>query len=276
MTAPAADPALVLGPNGAGPTAALPSATPVSVPLPSDNASPAAPVPPVLVVAVPAAPPANAAELRKDSRLTLERFLSAATIEERLTVSQNAKKVRPLMEQHYRERPFVAPQVEEIAFLTEGEMGESKHPFHLYNVLLKDEMAPIPVAVEKTKDGYRVDWETYAESYTHRLATFFAKPREEPGRFRVVLKRAHYFGPAVPGQGTDRIAYTVESPMREEAFPIWVDKDSNIYREKLASDGRAGWDIESFIIAELAWRGDDARGRWVSLRGIPSESWRTE
>ena len=218
----------------------------------------------------------DVALLRKDSRLTLEHFLKVSSVEERLAVSQNAEKMRPLMVEHYRTYPASPPPVEKITFLTEGEVADTKRVFHLYNVLLKDESAPIPVAVEETGDGYRVDWATYAESYTHRLQTFLSNPTDAPGIFRVVLKRAHYFGPPVSGQDTARIAYTVEAPMRDEAFHVWVDKDSSVYREKLSTGERAGWDTESYVIAELAWRGDDARGRWVSLRRIAGDSWRGE
>ena len=213
---------------------------------------------------------------RGHSRQTLERFLRANNMEERLSVSQNPDKIRAAMEQHYRTWPDGPLHVEKVAFLTDGKVPDTKRKFHLYNVTLKDQEAPIPIAVEETKDGYRVDWPTFAESYTHRLRAFFAAPTTSPGRFRVMLRRAHYFGAAVPGQDTIRIAYTVEPPMRDETFHVWVDKDSLVFKEKLATGERAGWEAESYVIVELLWRGDEKRGRWVSLHRIPADSWRTE
>jgi hypothetical protein len=166
--------------------------------------------------------------------------------------------------------------VQEITFLTEGEVPDSSRKFHLYNVLLKDREAPIPMAVEETRDGYRVDWSAFVESYSHRLRAFFSAPSESPGRFRVMLRRAHYFGPAVPGQDSVRLAYTVEPPMRDETFYVWVDKESLVYQEKLATGERSGWDAESYVIVELLWQGDDRQGRWVGLQSITSDSWRAD
>jgi hypothetical protein len=132
------------------------------------------------------------------------------------------------------------------------------------------------MAVEETEDGYRVDWSAFVESYSHRLRAFFDSPTESPGRFRVMLRRAHYFGPAVPGQDSMRVAYTVEPPMRDETFHVWVDKESLVYQEKLATGARSGWDAESYVIVELLWRGDDRQGRWVGLHSITSDSWRED
>ena len=216
------------------------------------------------------------ANIRRNSRLTLERFLLAGSVSERLALSQKPDKIRPAMEKHYRIWPDSPMPLQEVAFLTAGVVPDTSRKFHLYNVILKGEETPIPLAVEETDDGYRVDWPTFAESYTHALRTFFAAPVGTPSRFRVMLRRAHYFGPPVPGQDSVRISYTVEPPMRDETFHVWVDKDSPVYQEKLATGERAGWEAESYVIVELLWKGDEKRGRWVGLHRIPADSWRVE
>ena len=197
-------------------------------------------------------------------------------MEERLSYSQHPDKIRKEMALYSETHPPAPFTVQEITFLTEGEVPESSRKFHLYTVLLNDREAPIPMAVEETRDGYRVDWSAFVESYSHRLRAFFDAPTESPGRFRVMLRRAHYFGPAVPGQDSVRIAYTVEPPMRDETFHVWVDKESLVYQEKLATGERSGWDAESYVIVELLWRGDDQQGRWVGLHRITSDSWRAD
>ena len=244
---------------------------------PAGPPMPLVPVPAAPVIAKPVPLAANdLVRLRQNSRVTLERFLRAGNIDERLAFSQNPDLVRAAMEQHYRKWPDGPQAVEEISFLTEGEVPESRRKFHLYNVVLKDEPSPIPLALEQTKDGFRVDWPTFAESYTHALRTFFAAPVEGVGRFRVMLRRAHYFGTPVPGQGTERIAFTIEPPMRDETFFIWADTDSIVYQEKLAAGQRATWDAQSYVIVELMWKGDAKRGRWVGLHRIPADSWRAD
>ena len=218
----------------------------------------------------------DAVKARQDSRATLEHFLLATTIEERLSVSQNPDKIKSGMKNYYQSNPIGPLALTELTLLTEGEVPNSNQPFHLYNVFLKDREAPIPVAVEQTKDGFRVDWESFTESVSTRLHDFFAAPTDARGRFRVLLRRAHYFGPPVPGQDTTRLAYSVEPPAREETFHVWADVDSSVYQEKLATGDRASWEAESYVIVELVWRGDDRRGRWVGLGRIVSDSWRSD
>jgi len=259
----------------------LPESMPVSgVPapdlIPPATAGEPKPEPPVKPAASPIPGKIDAAEIRKDSRTTLERFLLASTLEERLAVSQNPEKIRAEMEAYYQANPSGPLELVELALLTEGEVPETNRKFELYNVSLKDRNAPIPVAVEQTADGFRVDWQTFSESCSHRLRDFFSAPSEERARFRVLLRRAHYFGPPVPGQDTLRTAYTIEPPVRDETFTAWVDLDSNVYREKLATGERSSWEAESYVIVELIWRGDGRRGRWVGLNRIVSDSWRQE
>jgi hypothetical protein len=254
-----------------GPTTPVPSPGHPSAPLPSPN--PVLHPDPAVSLVIPQNDPAIS---RKDSRKTLEQFLTASTIEERLAYSQHPEKTRKEMALYSEAHPPAPFTVQEITFLTEGEVPDSSRKFHLYNVLLKDREAPIPMAVEETEDGYRVDWSAFVESYSHRLRAFFDSPTESPGRFRVMLRRAHYFGPAVPGQDSMRVAYTVEPPMRDETFHVWVDKESLVYQEKLATGARSGWDAESYVIVELLWRGDDRQGRWVGLHSITSDSWRED
>jgi len=218
----------------------------------------------------------DSVKVRRDSRTALEHFLQANTMVERRAVSQNPDKIKAGMETYYQKNPEGPLAFTELALLTEGEVPETKRALHLYNVFLKDRGAPVPVAVEETRDGFRVDWESFTEGVSTRLHDFFAAPTGERGRFRVLLRRAHYFGPPVPGQDTTRLAYSVEPPAREETFHVWADLDSTVYQEKLATGDRASWEAESYVIVELVWRGDEQRGRWVGLSRIVSDSWRND
>lgn len=251
------------------PTAVTTSITPTPDATPNSSAS-------VLREPGPAPSTAESSAIRKDSRKTLEHFLTSTSADQRLAVTLKPVKAKTSMEAFQQTRAGKPFALTELAFLTEGELPDSKWHFHLYNVLLADQEAPIPVAVEQTADGYRIDWHAFHESYTHQLRAFFAAPSEKPGRFRVVMRRAHYFGPPVHGQDTARIAYSIEPPARDETFYAWVDKESLVYQEKLATGERASWEAESYLIVELLWKGDEKRGRWVGLSRILADNWRGE
>jgi hypothetical protein len=252
---------------------ALPPAEPVDIP-PDPPTSDPAPV--VVRKAIPITEEYDFAAIRKDSRKTLELFLLSSNPAERLAVCQRPEKIRAELETYYQTHSSGPLPLEQLALLAEDLVPDTTLNLHLYNVLLKDRESPIPVSVEETRDGFRVDWQTFIESYEHRLRTFFSKPIKEPGQFRVLLRRAHYFGPPVPGMEKERIAFSVEPPMRDESFHVWADKDSRVFREKLASGDRANWEAESYIVVELVWRGEGQTGQWVGLQKIISDSWRME
>ncbi len=291
--APAATPVPEAGEPDAGPDTSLPSSSsgepenppPAAPALPSSPPVPAASGSrPAGAAPAPSSPsPAEAAEttpdpagIRKDSRKTLERFFQSTTLEQRLAYSQNPGKVRAEMEAYYHSSPIAPVPLEGLAFLTEGTLPGNKRVFHLYNAFVRDQLAPIPMAVEQTSDGFRVDWQTFTECHSGKLKRFFAEPGAPAGRFRVVLRRAHYFGPPVPGQDTDRLPYTVEPPTREESWPVWANRDSKVYQKALATGERSTWDAESYAIVELAWSGGGEDGRWVTLTKILADSWRPE
>lgn len=253
-----------------------PPATPAPAPVPFAGMEPSAPGQPASPSEAPAlAGVTGSSAYRKDSRSALQHFLQAASLAERLAVSLQPDKILSGMQAFHSVHPIVPLPLTDLAFLTEDQVPGTGKKLHLYNVFLSDRDAPIPVAVEETADGYRVDWQAFAESYAHQLRAYFAMPQEASGRFRVLLRRAHYFGPPVPGQDTDRICYNIDPPMRDETFQVWVDRDSAVFREKLAAGGRTGWATESYVIVELAWRGDDRQGRWVGLQKIVSDNWRS-
>ncbi|MDB6069191.1 MAG: hypothetical protein JWL81_362 [Verrucomicrobiales bacterium] len=254
-------------PAGPGQVAVAPTTSPTAVP-PNGPAAPAAPAAPIRNV--------DSKVLRQNSRTSLERFLLAPDLATRLSVSQHPEKVKAEMEAYYQKTPAGPLPLEEMTFLAESTLPESSFKFHLYNVSLKGQEAAIPFAVEESADGFRVDWQTFVESYDHKLREFFATPTETPGKFRVLLRRAHYFGPAVPGQDTVRVAYSVEPPTRDETFYAWADLESLVYRQKLATGERAGWEAQSYVIVELAWRGNPESGRWVAVQRIVSDSWRED
>ena len=231
---------------------------------------------PVARKAIPIPEESDFEELRKDSRKTLERFLVSSTPAERLEFCQRPEQVRAEIETYYQDHPASPLTLEQLTLLAEDRVPGTTLDLHLYNVFLKDKDSPIPVSVEQTKDGFRVDWQSFIESYEHRLRAFFSKPVKEPARFRVLLRRAHYFGPPVPGMGKERLAYSVEPPMRDETFNVWADKNSRVFREKLGTGERANWEAESYVVVELIWQGDGGSSQWVSIQNIVSDSWRLE
>jgi hypothetical protein len=257
--------------TGSDPDAPLSPSSEKPLPAPatatgSPAGSAAAPVP------APGAPPAPRTPLGH-ARLALESFLAAPDWQKRLEFAVNPDSIRESMAAHFRDHPDGPIPVEGISLMSNETVPGTTRALFGFRVRIKDFHSDIPMAVEETDHGFRVDWPPFLETYEQRLRTFFEKPGGEPGNFRVVLRRKHYFGPAVPGQDTVRQAFSVESPMRDESWVVWADFKSPVYTGKLVPNGATGWDTESFMIVRLEWRGDEKQGRWAALTDVVADNW---
>lgn len=235
-------------------------------PAPSPSGTSAAAPPPPASAPVPKTPLGRA-------RLVLESFLAAPDWRKRLEFALNPDSIRELVAAHFKDHPDGPIPVEGISLLTNDTVPGTTRRLFGFRVRIKDFHADVPMAVEETENGFRVDWPPFQETYEQRLRKFLEKPGSEPGDFRVVLRRKHYFGPSVPGQDTVRQAFSVESPMRDESWVVWIDLKSPVYTTKLVPQGATDWDTESFMIVHLEWQGDDKQGRWPALTGIIADSW---
>lgn len=240
-------------------------AIPVSGPDPAAGGVPAKSSPP----AAPESPKTPLARARQ----TLELFLAAPDWRKRLEYSLNPGSLREPMAAHFQNHPDGPVPVEGISLFTDETVPGSTRQLFGFRVRVKDFPADIPTAVEETSEGFRVDWQSFQETYEQRLRAFFETPGTEPGKFRVVLRRRHYFGPAVPGQDSVRQCFSVESPMRDESWFVWADLKNPAYQTKIAAKGAAEWDVESFMAVELVWSGDEKTGRWVTLKDVTADNW---
>lgn len=208
------------------------------------------------------------------ARQVLEEFLAAADWRERIQYALSVKGLKESMAAHFKDRPDGPVPVEGISLLDSGTIPGTRRSYFGFRVRVQGYPADIPTGVEETEDGsFRVDWVPFLESYEQRLREFFENPGHKPGQFRVVLRRRHYFGPAVPGQGTARQAFSVESPMRDESWFVWADLGNPNFQNKIAAKGGAEWDVESFVVLALEWSGDEKTGRYVTLRDLVADNW---
>lgn len=207
------------------------------------------------------------------ARQALESFLAARDWKQRLQFALDADKLREPMAAHFRDHPDGPIPVEGISYLGDGPVPDTTRHYYGFRVRVRNFPADIPMAVEADGEVFLVDWDPFQEAYEQRLKAFFDKPGQGSGKFRVVLRRKHYFGPPVPGQDVTRRSFSVESPMRDESWFVWADVQSAAYQAKIAAKSRADWDTESFLVVELVWAGDEKTGYYVTLKDVVADNW---
>lgn len=201
------------------------------------------------------------------------RFLGAATWQERLPYTLAADRMKPLMEAHYRaggDGPIVP---EEVQFM-QMEPTEDNPKLHYYSyiVFLPERSTGIPLSVEDTAQGTRVEWRTFIECKDHLLAKFYKAYTPTPATFRALIRRCHYFEKDVPGQDKMQ-CFELSSPDAANTFYVWAGLDSQVYRKFFASGERARWDVSSRMTLTLEWQKEESGVAWVRLRDVVAESW---
>ncbi len=216
-----------------------------------------------------------AATVAGPPRAALEAFLAARDWRERLTLSQNPAAVGPAMEAYYGDHKDGPVAASHITMIESDTVPDSNRKLYLYLVGVSALDADLPVSVEETADGFRVDWQTFIEGLDGRLDAFCAAFREAPGDFRVSLRRTHFFGAAQSWQ-KNAIAFHVDGPAPSEPKLVWVPGTSTLLRGKLKQGDRLEWDVISHPVVRLQWRKAKDGGEWIELADIPADSWRSD
>ena len=223
---------------------------------------------------VPPPNPEDPAIILREPREALLAFLSAKDWQTRLKYSLRPEQIRAEMEAYYKDTENKDGPVDaKIDYLTSDFTEDTRTPMWFFNVLTEDG-APIPVALEQTKSGIRVDWRGFIEGYDRRLAKFCAKPGPGRGTFYVAASRAHWFGGKV-GDDDSMACFKLYPPTADENFLALVDTRTPLWEEKFVATGRASWDVQSRMIVTLEWAksGDTD---FLRLVDIKADSWRAD
>ncbi len=203
----------------------------------------------------------------------LVHFLAAKTWQERLKYTLAPEKAKPLMEVYYKTQPDGPVVPEDIKLLrveaTEEDANRKYYGFLLY---LPDVEYGIPVSVEDTKSGCLVEWCSFAETKDRLLEKFFAAFRKEPGTFRVLARRCHYFSDDVPEQDKKECLEVV-APDNTGPFTVWLDKKNPDHAKYFAKGERQSWDVSSPLVITCQWEKTDKGAEYVRLTNVLVDSW---
>lgn len=202
----------------------------------------------------------------------LKKFFAASTWQERLPYSQAANKMKGLMQRYYEDKPDGPIRVNRIELLRQDpnpEVGGA--PQCVFQVGGPSLEEPLPVMVESSADGWKVDWLTFTEFKDKLLLHFLEKWQDNPGRFHVLLRRTHYFDDDVPDKDK-KYCIEVSPPMPGFSGFVFVPKSSPLAKEL---DRTVGWQVNNAAaIVELQWMKQD-HYQWVEITAVPQYNWHT-
>lgn len=207
----------------------------------------------------------------------LDRFLKAKNWQERLEFVQKPKDTRWLMERYYQSAGDGPLRAAGVQVIPRDPSADDKNApaYHLFRIWGGDFSSEIPVMVEESESGWRVDWLAFVEFKDRLLQKFYETQDKLPRRFRVLLRRKTYFAGMtdyeVPNAGS-RACYELQTPVPGFVGYAFVEPGTELMAEL---DRRVGWDVLSAaMVVELQWRFGDGQKRWVELTGLPGVGWR--
>ncbi len=128
---------------------------------------------------------------------------------------------------------------------------------------------PIPVMLQETKQGFKLDWIAFIEFKDSMLLKFVQAYRDNPSRFHVSIKRSHYFERDVPDL-ENKDCFIIQPPQEDFEVSVFVPKNTPL-ADKLRRD--LSWNTQfAYVLAEIQWR-DDGTHQWIELTAVPQLNW---
>jgi len=206
----------------------------------------------------------------KDPRRTLDAFLLSGNIEELLMFVADREIVEPEIRAHYKggsRTPIAHRSIDEDK---SGIVpGTNKRAYMFW---VTTSRRKIPVSVEETDEGYKVDWAAFTQFHDGTFENFIRKPNSPAGGYYVELRRSHIFGNSVPDQDELHV-FRVRSPIAPypEAY-AFLRRDNPEAQSILE---RYPWGKEGRPFIELKWvkPGGGAEQR-IEIERIARHAWR--
>lgn len=205
----------------------------------------------------------------------LIKFLSAKSWQERLKYSLAPEKVKPQMEAYYKVNKDAAIVPEDVEFVRMDPVEDDpQRHYFAFRVYFPGRTAGVPISVEETKTGCLVEWTSFVEGKDMLLEKFYSKYRKEPGTFRILLRRGHYFEKDVPDQ-KKKIVFDVNPPDRTGPYKLWLNKDS-ADAKKFFRDDQLDWNQVMMLVVTLQWEKTPDGKEFVRLHSVAADSWHPE
>lgn len=202
-------------------------------------------------------------------------FFAAKNWQERLPYCLAADKVKPLMQAYYKvekDGPMV-PEDIELTRMEPVEDDPTRHYF-AFMVYFPGRVAGVPLSVEETKAGCLVEWTSFAEGKDRVLEKFCSSYRKDPGTFRVLVRRGHYFEKDVPDQD-GKLVLDVSPPDRSGPYKVWLDKEG-VAAAQHFSARKFDWNTVAMMVVTLQWEKTAEGVEYIRLREVAADSWHPE
>jgi hypothetical protein len=210
-------------------------------------------------------------EEAKPAAEALKKFLQADSLQERLKYTLASDLMRPIMERYYGNNPDGPVLVDAMAMVRydpKPQIGGGAHA--VFGLESKTWEYPVPVMLEMSGGGFKVDWLSFVEFKDRLLEKFLQGYQDGAARFHVGMTRTHYFEDKVPNASANKDAFRISpAPPNPFSSVVFVDRESDLGRELR---DKIPWGAQVWAIVELEWAKLGTQS-WVNLSAVPQLNW---
>ena len=178
------------------------------------------------------------------SKALFEKFLAAASIEDRLPLVRHPDETRPRMKIYESQNHLPLPSVVEYRWPESGWLEDKK--FTWIDILFNDGN-PRTAVFEITPEGPKLDWESFVFFEDPPMSDFVSRQPEEPAVYRVICSIDHYYNRLYEDE-EKYLCFHIMGPDEVSSCWAYADVHSDI-----------GWDL-SQLFKEQGQKPTDAEG----------------
>ncbi|MEK7949448.1 hypothetical protein [Luteolibacter soli] len=246
-----------------------PQQSPATPPAPAE---PLPQVPPQPAEPDPAEPEPPPLKVIAAPEAALKAFLSAPDWPSRAKHVLHPERVTKKMEAYYAAMPD--GPTNPLSLVVDASHDDPEKGADLFTYLIGTETFPkgFPVAIAKTPEGWRVDWETFVEFRDDHFRRFATGEGSDAGSFHLLVRNTHYFDPPFPGS-TKLTAFRVDPPLPERDQYAFVPTGSDLHKTLAAA---TEWGRPCAPVLQLARKKHPDGKTHLEITAILAPNWRPQ
>jgi hypothetical protein len=200
---------------------------------------------------------------------TVRGFFEAKEVEQKLAFARDPQRVRPLMEDYYRNHPK-----KHLVWKGLGWILPVEEPGYRlgYAQALFTDADPVSIIIEEQKDGsFRIDWESSVRYGEIDWKEFIRTKPESPKLFRVIASKARHTPPgeAAP-QNTEVLE--IKHPDGDDTIYAWFDRKDPKFLPLIQQLQSGNWNNVPLTL-RLCYPGFSESGRSVKIADVEGKGW---
>jgi len=199
---------------------------------------------------------------------TLRSFFAANAIDQKLAFVRDPQRVRPLMENFYREHPFELREWKNLGWVLPVE--ESGYRLG-YAQAIFDNAEPVSLIIEELADSsFRVDWESSVRYGEIGWDEFIRTQPAAPKLLRVIASKPPHSPSTEAPQGSEILE--IKHPEKDDAIYAYFDRLDPKFQPLLQQLQTGNWkDVP--LTLRLCYPGPAGSGKSARIADVEGKGW---